>query len=161
MPAFPNLNAPILPDQEIGGITLRTRLTEIQQHLTGLGLYQQGRYALVSPFEARYTLGRGEVELAVDVRNGKLFKIIAKEGYAGLLFGSIHVNMVVRDAMRHTPALFYNEPEAVIMCQGIAGVAINVSEDDPDPDTVYDMPIDAISVYIAELDTSAGQLGTW
>ncbi|MBC6424331.1 MAG: hypothetical protein GDA43_24885 [Hormoscilla sp. SP5CHS1] len=86
------LDAPIVPDRRLGGFDLRTPIRDLSDFLCGLGSWREGFCELVSPFEARYRLGKGEIELAVDVRNGKVFKIAAyrdtKESYSTkLLWG--------------------------------------------------------------------------
>jgi hypothetical protein len=71
------LDAEIIPNHGLGGLTLRTSLQNVQELITGWGLWGKVSYQLVAPYEARYLLPGGLIELAVDVRNGKIFKILA------------------------------------------------------------------------------------
>lgn len=156
-----DLDAAIEPDRSLGGLVLRTKLITIQTYFLGLGVTVEGSYELVKPMEAVYRLGAGEVEVSVDVRNGKIAKLIACPGYRGLLFSKISVGMLAGDAMRAEPRLFYNENEEIIQCQGVEGLAIEVSEIDPPPHLVPSLPIVAISVFAKEVFTWSGQGGEW
>lgn len=155
------LNAPIIPNEELGGLKLRTKIVDVQELVTGLGLYKSGSYKLTSPFEARYTLENGEIEVAVDVRNGKIFKLIAGQGYQGLLFSKISVGLLVQDALTFEPDLYYNEAEEAILHKNCDGVVIDVPEIDPFPDLVPKLNISAISVFAVEIYKNDGQKGYW
>lgn len=155
------LDAPIVPNESLGGLTLRTKISDIQDLFTGLELYQSGSFSLVGPFEARYRLGAGEIEVGVDVRNGKVFKLIAGPGYRGTLLGSVSVGMVVGEAMEHEPCLRYDEAEEAVLYQGRPGVMLDVPEIDPLPEAVPTLPISAISVYAVEAFRGEGQRGDW
>lgn len=155
------LEADISPNQELGGLNLRSSIKDLEHLLVGLGVWQEGSFELISPFEARYRLMEGAIEIAVDVRNGKVFKLTACAGYKGKLFGKITVGMSVRQAMALEPSLYYDEAEELILCKGIKGLSIDVPEVDPPPDKVPGMLIHAISVYAEEIMTGPGQKGDW
>lgn len=155
------LDAEIIPNHGLGNLTLRAHISDIEVLLVGLGVYEQGSFSLVSPFEARYRLGRGEIEVAVDVRNGKIFKLIAYEGYRGKLFGKITAGMRVGDAMRLEPRLYYDEAEEAVLCRGVSGLTVDVPEIDPPAELVPGMQIKAIAVYAEEIDTLQGNAGRW
>ncbi|MBC6473203.1 MAG: hypothetical protein GDA48_10625 [Hormoscilla sp. GM102CHS1] len=148
------LDAPIVPDRRLGGFDLRTPIRDLSDFLCGLGSWREGFCELVSPFEARYRLGKGEIELAVDVRNSKVFKIAAYPGYKGKLFDKIVVGMKVKTAMEYEPRLFYSEVEAAILCQDFTGLTLDVSEIDPPPELIPDMTISAISVHCRTLHSA-------
>jgi hypothetical protein len=155
------LDADIIPDQSLGGITLRSNISDLKDQLVGLGAWKPGSYELVTPFEAKYKLGNGEVELYVDIRNGKIFKLAAGKGYKGKFCGNISVGMLVRQAMAVEPRLYYDESNELILCKDVAGLAMEVPEVDPLPETVPDMNIESIIVYATEIDTPKGQRGEW
>lgn len=155
------LDAPIVPNEVLGGLMLRTKVADIQDLLLGLELYQSGSFSLVGPFEARYKLGAGEIEVGVDVRNGKVFKLIAGPGYRGTLLGSVSVGMPVGEAMEHEPCLRYDEAEEAVLYQGCPGVMLDVPEIDPLPSAVPALPTSAISAYAIEAFRGAGQHGDW
>ncbi len=156
-----SLVSPIIPNEGLGGLKVRARLADLQDLFMGLGLYKKGECHLEGPFEARYRLGDGEIEVSVDVRNGKVFKLTAGPGYQGLLCGKISVGMVVEEAMRREPGLRYDEVEEAILYDGCPGVLLDVPEIDPLPETVPALMISAISVYASEAFSAAGQQGNW
>jgi hypothetical protein len=160
MPLLRN-DAPIVPDWGLGGLTLRTRMLDVQDLFYGLGLYSKGSYRLVTPFEARYRLEEHRIEIAIDVRNGKIFKLMAIEGYSGLLFGGVAVGMLVREATDLVPDLYYSEADEGILCRGVAGLFIDISETDPPPELVPSLSITSISVEVRELETGAAERGEW
>ena len=146
------VNAPILPNEGLGGLKLRIPVTEIQDRLLAAfiaSLPKNDWHALAGLFEARYRLG--PVEIAIDVRNGKIFRLSAYEGYRGRLFGKISVGMKVSDAIALDPRLYYDEAEELLLVRGCVGVSLDVPEVDPDPAAVPAYPIVAISVYAEEV----------
>ncbi len=155
------IDAEIIPATSLGGFTLGTPVRDIQELITGLGVWKAGSYQLVLPFEARYTFGEGTIALSVDVRNGKIFKIIAGVGYKGLLFNKIAPGILVGQAMQLEPRLYYSEAEEVILCKGISGLTLNVAEIDPPAHLVPNLAISAISVIAEEAFTASGQAGYW
>lgn len=155
------LDADIIPNQALGGITLRSNISDLEEGLAGLGAWKPGSFELVAPFEAKYKLGNGEIELYVDIRNGKIFKLAAGKGYRGKFCGNISIGMAVRQAMAIEPRLYYDESNELILCKDIAGLAMGVPEIDPLPETVPDMNIESIIVYATEIDTPRGQRGEW
>jgi hypothetical protein len=122
---------------------------------------QNKLFTLVSPLEARYEFTDYRLQVYVDVRNGKIYKLAALPGYKGLLFNKIYVDMKVSEAMALEPALYYDEATEVIRCKNILGLAIDVPETDPPPELVPGMTISAISIYAEEAFTPLGNLGQW
>ena len=152
----------VAPNEGLGGLKLRTPLTELQHLLWEFDVKignAESWYELISLYEARYDLG--SVAVGVDVRNGKVFKLIAQEGYAGKLFGTIEVGMNVGEAMSLEPRLFYDDIEEGLFVRGCAGVTLDVLEIDPPPEVVPGYPISAISVYAEEAVSPEGQRGNW
>lgn len=144
----------IIPNESLGGLKLRTKLKDIQNLI-------KGKFQLTKPFEARYLLGNNEIEVTVDVRNGKIYQLTANFGYKGKLFNKIAVGMKVSKAMKYESNLFYDEGEEAIFCKEVSGLIINISEIDPPPDIVENLNISSISVYAKEIDTLMGQNGDW
>ena len=143
---------------------MRTSVADLQDllgeiHLSRLGKKGRHWYKLVDLYEARYDLG--PVAVAVDIRNGKVFKLIAQGGYKGQLLGNIEVDMNVGEAMRLEPNLYYDEAEEGIFVWGSPGVVLDVPAIDPYPEEVPSHPISAISVYAEEAFTPEGQRGRW
>jgi hypothetical protein len=156
-----DLTAPIIPNEGLGGIPLRAAIIDIQNIFSGLGVLTAGHFNLHSPFDARYYLGKGEIVVCVDVRNGKIFMLSACEGYKAGLWGKIFIGMKVSDALKLEPQLFYDEAEEVILCKDCPGLSIDISEIDPPVELVPELTITAINVYADEIWTSPGQKGRW
>jgi hypothetical protein len=156
-----DVNAPIIPNQGLGGMSLRTKIIDIQDIFLGLGITEAGHFNLKFPFDARYYLGKGEIVVCVDVRNGKIFMLSACEGYKGVLWEKIFVGMKVKDALALEPRLYYDEAEELILCKDCPGLSIDISEIDPPVELVPELPITAINVYADEIWTSPGQKGRW
>lgn len=155
-----NTFEPIVPNHSLGGLRLRTHLSDIDELIRGLGATSQGSYEMASPFEARYSFGNGSVQAAIDVRNGRIFKLIASKSYQGR-FGAIYLGIPVRDAMLADPRLYYSEAEECILCRGVNGITLNVPVIDPDPSQVPALRISDITVYAVEIETMEGQDGHW
>ena len=155
------IDADVIPNSSLGGLTLRSNISDFQDHLVGLGVWKLGSFDLVTPFEARYKFGKGEIEAYVDIRNGKIIKLAAHKGYSGKLCGKIQVGMLVRKAMTIDPRLYYDEAEELIRCKGVAGLALEVPQVDPPLEAVPEMNIESIIVYASEIDTPKGQRGEW
>ncbi len=148
-----NLRGAIVPNVGLGGLRLRVHVSEMDDLVRGLGVTHPGSYKLAAPYEARYTFAAGAVEAAVDVRNGRVFKLIAGPGYEGN-FQGLRIGMLVRDAIRLNPSVYYDEAEELLMIRGIEGITLDVPEIDPPPSIVPGMRIAAISVYAVEIDTA-------
>ncbi len=146
-----DLEAPIIPNQSLGGLTLGTHISELEDLVFGLGSWKEGACTLISPFEARYSFGKGEIEAAVDVRNGKIFKLSAKVGYKGKLFEEIGVGMLVQQALELEPRLYYDEVEELILARGLPGLSLDIPEIDPPVEIVPGMNISAINVFVEEI----------
>ena len=143
-----DLDAPIIPNQSLGGLILGTPISELEDLVFGLGSWKDGTCTLISPFEARYSFGKGEIEAAVDVRNGRIFKLSAKIGYRGKLFAQIRVGMSVQQALELEPRLYYDEVEELILAAGLPGLSLDIPEIDPPIETVPGMNISGISVFV-------------
>jgi hypothetical protein len=153
--------ADIIPNVGLGGLTLRTKLRDIQSLPQLTPMWPDTRYELVSPLDARYSLLGGVVIVCVDVRNGKIFQLIAGTNYEGRLFGQIYVGMSVAAAFALDSRLYYDETEESIRCRDVPGLVLDIPEIDPPPELVPSMHISQISVYAAETDSLDGQEGNW
>jgi hypothetical protein len=156
-----NLSAEIIPGRSLGGFRVGTLLRDIGEWIAAEALRDQVTYEMIGLFEASYRLAGGAVELVVDIRVGKVARITASEGYEGALNGLIRPGMPVGEAMLADPTLYYSEEEELILRRGTPGIALRLSESDPDPATVDDLTVIAISVFTEAIDTAAGQRGSW
>lgn len=155
------LDAPIIPDHGLGGLELRANIWELNNFLSAFGVWEKRAFDLVSPYVAEYRLADGIIALNVDVRNGRIAKMSAFDGYQGYLFGTVKVGMKVSNACRLDSRLYYDEAEGLILCSGIEGVALALVEVDPDPLHVLESNIHSITVFAHEILTISGAEGKW
>jgi hypothetical protein len=151
----------IVPNESLGGLRLRTYVSEISDLVVGLGVSKIGAYELKSPFEARYYFDDSSVQCSVDIRNGKIFKLIATNNYKGMFEQKIQVGMLVHNAISLDPRIYYSEPEECLFCSGVQGILLSLPIIDPDPFAVSSLRISSIVVYAIEIETSIGQEGNW
>lgn len=156
-----DLDADIKPNNGLANLQLRRNIAELDSLLLPLAFSQTRAYELVSLYEACYRLAMGAVEVVADVRNGKVFRLTAREGYRGALCRQIRVGMLVSAAMQIESRLRYEEANALLVMEGVPGVALNVDAVDPPPHIVPSLRISAISVYAGEIDSREGQQGLW
>jgi len=158
-----DLNANIIPNESLGNIKLRSKREDILDLLAGCEKILLDRMGSdKTPVVAVYKLANNSVEIAIDERNSKIFRITSKLGYTGLLFDKISVGMKVRDVMVMFPDLYYHEGDELLLFRNVPGVSLDVNDIDPPPEIVPDLNIDAISVYAEEaVMTPQGQRGNW
>ena len=156
-----DLEAPIVPDEGLGGLLLRRPLTDYWHLLPLPHGSKRAENFLASEIEARYRVASGAIDICVDVRNGRVFKLLARPGYRGVLFGRITVGMSVAEAMRLDARLHYDEREECILCRGVRGLSLDVPEIDPPPHLVPGMSVASINVYVHEVDTPDFARGAW
>jgi hypothetical protein len=153
--------AEIMANRSLGGLDLRRPLLDVQEELSSLGTARPGSYQLVAPFEAWYKVDDSSIEIAVDVRNGKIFKLIAREGYEGMLFGGIKVGSRFSDALCFDGSLYYDEVDEIALSKNFPGLSMDLSAPIDDLTDVALVTIVAIAVFAEEIDSLAGQRGIW
>jgi hypothetical protein len=143
-------------------MTLRSNARVLEAFLprTAPGEADPRCFRLLRPFDARYEIG--PIEVSVDVRNGKIARLIARQGYLGSLFESVTVGARVALARTLCPSIYYDEAEELLLVRGVAGVALHVEGVDLPASEVERAPIAAISVFAPEAwDTIQGADGRW
>jgi hypothetical protein len=73
----------------------------------------------------------------------------------------VRPGMIAGEATTLVPGLQFDEGEGLLLCAGAPGIALNLSEDDPDRADVPPLRIVAISVTPAAIDSAKFQLGQW
>ncbi len=140
-----DIYASINPKFSIGGIKLRSHLREYYDIIPKLSWVDKETLDdcsayIFGSFHIRYEM-RDTLYLFFNILNGKLYKITALKNYQGPLFGKIKVGMEIEHLLELQPNLVYDEFEEVYSYEGLA---IETNE--------HGM-IEAISVYVEELDT--------
>lgn len=135
----------------MGGVHLGAHIRDICDPIFETANPPLESFELLMPYQAWYKLAGIRVGVLIDVRTGLVFKLSAYEGYAGKLFDRIEVGMLARDALNADSRLYYDHGNNLILCDGVAGVELEVPDDDPDPDQVPAMRIVGISIWRADL----------
>jgi hypothetical protein len=157
-----DVTADIVPGKSLGGVNIGASITDFQDDLQQLYLPPRPQeYKLVSPFEAYYTVAKGRIIIAVDVRNGKIYKVCAMFGYTGLLFGKLRVGMNIKEAMSLEPRLYYDEAEELLFIKGIKGLSLGVPASDPYVHEVPSMRIHNICVELEDILSLRVCEGRW
>jgi hypothetical protein len=86
------------------------------------------------------------VVVSVDLRDGTIFGLRARERYRGTLPGGIRVGMTIQEAMAVEPRVYF-EDFSPARVRGIPGVALHVELEDPLPEQVPSMRIEEIGVF--------------
>jgi hypothetical protein len=68
-----------------------------------------------------------------------------------MLLEAIRLGMLVADAQRVEPHLYYDEFDGLLRIRECDGVSLDVPEHDADPALVPSMPISAISAFASEV----------
>jgi hypothetical protein len=158
----PSNTAPIVPGESLGGIALRQHITALDEMIMKnywMHPAEYDWYFMSHIHELTYRIGN--ISICIDVRNGKVFKLIAHEGYKGKLFGKIAVGMSIEDAMTACPDLHYDEDDWIVRSRQHEGIVIDAEEIDPDPATVGTLPIRGIAVFVPEAFSGTGLRGAW
>lgn len=149
-------NAPIVPGISLGGINLRIHLKDCYDLVKSFSWidkknYRNASVSLYSDFHIGYEL-QDTLVLVFHVMNGKLMKIIAKKNYKGK-YENITVGMSILRARHIVKGFEYDEDEEYYYIKGIKGIIF-----DADANNEY---IEAITVYINELDEYQGDFSRW
>lgn len=140
------LNAPIVPWEGMGGIKLKSHISEFYDLIHHLNETD----ALLGKSFVRYEI-KNELDLWFNLYNGKLFKITALKNYTGKLMNAIYIGMPISEVIEIEPSFEYDNFEEVYCSP--KGIYI---ETDPVDHTVL-----WISVYIKEIDNEDFDKGNW
>lgn len=148
-------SAPIEPGVGMAGIQLRMHIRECFDLIRSLNIRgekrvfatKEGEAYLVNSRYVAYSFTIG-VTLHFNILNGRLYKLIADQRYQGSLFGVLRAGMLLEDATRLEPRLWFDDTEDVWMIAGVKGVFIETDG--------WNKQIQTISVYITEADDTNG-----
>lgn len=144
--------APIEPGMGMAGVRLRSHISEFYDVINRLSVRGNGSPSamgeayLVWAYHIAYNISIG-ITMVFNVMNGRLYRISADERYEGSLFGGIRPGMLWADALRLEPRMRFDDDEELWRIEGVQGVSIDTDG--------WDTRIEAISVFIAELEESS------
>lgn len=90
------------------------------------------------------------IEIGVDVRDGVVFSLTALGGYSGALFDTLRPGMLFGDARGADPRVGFDSTLDEATIDGFDGIALSLSDSDPEPSRVDELRIDQISVFLPE-----------
>jgi hypothetical protein len=121
-----DLSAPIIPNKSIGNICLRDKISQLKKNI---GIVDNSKYELISPFDARYYLKDRSIEVGVDVRYGRIFNITARKGYLGKLFEQIQVGMKLEFILNSFKEFYYDEDSDMFLSKEHDGVGLDIGSE--------------------------------
>lgn len=152
-----DVDSPILPGFALAGIQIGSHLTEIYDDLKKVVYDHSGNFWLEDPFYIRYEK-RGFFSVVVHALNGKVIKLGALENYTGAMPSGVKLGMPLSVVKELEPNLVYDDFEENYCIEGMPGISIEVSDDEPRQRVV------AITVFVADLRNNWDQnkeLGKW
>ena len=141
-----DINAPIIPYEEMGGVKLYSTIRELKEILSCNSV----KATILHNFWIRYDI-EDYCHLFFHLLNGKLFRITTLKGYKGLLWNKISVGMKAEEFIKIEPSFKYDDFEEVYECEKGIFIETDVEEDA----ALW------ISVYIKELNEDDFDEANW
>jgi len=142
---LPDLCAPIVPGVSLGGFRLGEHIANHTKLILKTWKDDQRYMRVINPMEVRYTFP-GSVAVGVDLLTGRIFKLSARDAYHGSLLGKITVGMPCKQAKENVPKLYFDETHSLLRIPDEEGVCLEVAEEDPLEETVWNSKIDSITI---------------
>ncbi|EAD5507282.1 hypothetical protein EPL28_04865 [Listeria monocytogenes] len=101
-----DINAPIIPWKEAGGIKLYSTIRDVKEIVEDKDVSG----VLLNKFWVRYEI-KDEVFLFFHLLNGKLFKITTLKNYKGQLFDNVQYGMSAQAQLAAHPDFIYDDFE--------------------------------------------------
>lgn len=143
-----------VPGVELAGVKLRSNYKD----LLNSGSFKEVE---VPSKEVGKLSALGCIEVSFDRRNGKVFRVSGLPGYEGKVDGLVGVGAPMPEVFGILPGVYFDEPEGVFRVLGKDGICLEGDLDDPLVEEVDKIFVQAISVYIPELDDELVQEGDW
>lgn len=143
--------ADILPATSLGGFYLRRKISDYSELLERFNILEKLKYEQVDIYSTRYSIVGFPVEINVDTRTGLIYKISAVEGYLGKLNNSIAIGSSANDVFKLGHGFYYDDCDEAILSKEVEGVAIELNEDDPMPEEIKGLNVEAISIFDPEI----------
>lgn len=141
-----DINAPIIPWKEAGGIKLYSTIRDVKEIVEDKDVSG----VLLNKFWVRYEI-KDEVFLFFHLLNGKLFKITTLKNYKGQLFDNVQYGMSAQELLAAHPDFIYDDIEEVYESKSGAFLEVDFQKGQ----------VTYISVYIKELDNANFEEANW
>lgn len=157
-----SLIAPILPNESLGNIVLRENIKVLLQTFKFENIvYLSERENIYSKTVTIYKIFNDAINIAVDNRNSKIFRISASKGYEAKLFDKIMIGDTLFDVIEKEKSFYYSERDDVVLSKKFPGVSLDLEISDFLFSDIKNPKIEYISVYAVESMTVQGQMGNW
>jgi hypothetical protein len=141
----------IIPATSLGGFNLRAKISEYSELIERYLILDKLIFKQVGVYTTCYSFLDVPLELFVDTRTGLIFKISALEGYQGKFCGQIKIGSSARDVLGLGNGFYYDECDEAILSKEIDGIAFELNDEDPLPEEVTSLDVEAITVFDPEL----------
>jgi len=109
-----------------------------------------------------YTFEDLQVQLAVDVRTGIIYRITALSGYQGTFLGSIGIGTAILDVLAMDLGFEYRDAEDAFQTTLYRGVWLEQNIGDPLPEDYPDLKIESITISDRDyIDLAEGHKPGW
>lgn len=102
-------------------------------------------------YSTRYSFVGFPIEINVDTCTGLIYKISGIKGYSGKLNNSIGIGSSANDALNLGHSFYYDNCDEAILSKEVVGIAIELNKDDPLPEEIANLDVEAITVFDPEV----------
>ncbi|MBN8585920.1 MAG: hypothetical protein J0M37_12590 [Ignavibacteria bacterium] len=157
-----NINAPIIPNESLGGIKLRENKNSL------IGQLKQNKISYEVSYEnednkrvSLFSILEEIIIVSVDNKNSKIFRVTANAGYIACLFDKIKIGYTLQDVINTGEGFYYDEREDTILSSKHHGVSLDLDVPDYLATDVINPKIGSISVFAEDSMSLEGQRGKW
>lgn len=142
-----NLNADIIPSVSLGGFVIGRPISEYLDYLEKYYLLNKLDYFQTDIYSVQYIVTNVPVEVYVDIRDGRIYKISAVKGYKGKYADLIKVGMSAQKILELGKHFYYDECDQGIFSNEIDGIVFELNDEDPYYEEIESLNIEAITVF--------------
>lgn len=157
-----NINAPIIPNESLGGVKLRENKNSLIElfNLNNIS-YEVSNENEDNKRVSLFSILEEIIIVYVDNKNSKIFRVTAKAGYFARLFDKIKIGDTLQEILNCDEGFFYDEREDTILSSKHHGISLDLDVADYLATDVINPKIESISVFAEESITLEGQRGKW
>lgn len=146
-----NINKAIIPATSLGGFNIGYSISEYSDYLMRNNIVGNLTYTQVGIYSTLYTVNSLPIEVYVDTRDGRIYKISAIKGYQGTYNNLIEVGMSTKAVFELGNHFYYDECDQGILSTEIEGIIFEPDDEDPYPEEVPTLNIGAITIFNPEV----------
>ena len=146
-----NVNEKIIPGKGLGGFSIGHKISDHSKLLEKHNILGRLRFAQVGIYSTQYLISDSPIEIYVDTRTGLIYKISAVNGYKGKFDNSVGIGTSAKNVLGLGKHFYYSELDEVILSSQIDGIAFELNENDPLPEEIDELNVEAITVFNPDL----------